>query len=117
MGKVVELSSHESYVPTKVKALDFYKYDSNLDVVARELYQHLEGISKRKHSTTYLDWPTTEEAMNALFQSNWGKDLPGYVIKSAFALLRKNRYLRFTYDSTIQARILELMEFIGESSK
>lgn len=114
MGSVTPITKHEKYIPARVKARTYYLIDPNLDDTARSLYEFLFGEAKVWHCMAYLEWPTTDDALNNIYRSSWGKDLQMTVIRSAFATLRKNRYLRFQYESVLTARILELMEFVGE---
>jgi len=117
MGSVTPITAHDDYIPSKVEASKFYLIDSALDENCKTLYEYLLTIAKQFDVMTYVSWATTGEAIDELLKSNWGRDLQIYVIKGAFATLRKNRYLRFQYDTTLEARIMELMEFIGESVK
>jgi hypothetical protein len=117
MDNVVPITKHEDYVPFRVDASKYYKIDPTLDEHSRTLYEYILSITKKFHDMAYVEWATTGEATDGLMKTTWGKDLQMYLIKSAFGSLRRNRYLRFQYDTTLGARIMEVMEFVGESIK
>lgn len=116
MGDLVPITKHEDYVPVKVRACLFYSVDNKLNENAKELYFFLSKVCKRDYGVNYLPWPTMEDAVEQIIRSEFGKDLQMYAIKNAFSNLRKNGYLRHTYNRVLAARILELREYIGENA-
>ena len=118
MGTLHPITQHTNFVPCKVRAELFYGIDSNLDENARSLYKFLLGVSTMNYGITYIPWATTDIAIEELYKSDeWGKDLQMYAIRNAFSLLRKNRYLRHTYVRVLDARVLELLDYIGENAR
>ena len=117
MGELIPITQHEKYIPSKVRADLFYGIDCNLDENARSLYHFLLSISSINYGITHIKWATTEIAINELNSSEWGREFSTATIKSAFSLLRKNRYLRHTYVRVLDARVLEMLEFIGENTR
>jgi hypothetical protein len=117
MGNLVSITTHQNYVPTKVRAELFYGIDCNLDETARSLYHFLLGVSTINFGITYIKWATMDDAIFHLASSEWGKGHSTATIKGAFYQLRKNRYLRYTYNRELEARVLQLVDYIGENAK
>jgi hypothetical protein len=117
MGDLVPITQHKKYSPSKVRACLFYGIDPNLDENARALYHFLLAVSTLNYGITYIKWSTTEDAIQELNHSEWGREHTTLAIKSAFSLLRKNRYLRHTYNRELDARVLELLDYIGENAR
>jgi hypothetical protein len=117
MGDLIPITQHKKYIPEKVRAELFYGIDCNLDETSRSLYHFLLAISSVNYGITYIKWATTEIAIHELSGSEWGRDFSQATIKGAFSLLRKNRYLRHSFARVLDARVLELLEFIGENTK
>ena len=117
MGDLVPITQHQNYVPARVRAELFYGIDCNLDEESRSLYHFLLGVSSINFGITYIKWATMEDAIFQLAQSEWGKKYSTATIKGYFYQLRKNRYLRFTYNKQLEARVLQLIDFIGENAK
>lgn len=117
MGDLVPLTQHKNFVPIKVRAELYYGIDPNLDETARGLYHFLLAVSTVNYGITYIKWATTENAIQELNHSEWGREFSTATIKGAFSLLRKNRYLRHSYVSVLDARVLELLQFIGEDAR
>ena len=117
MGDLIPITQHEKFILTKARAEWFYGIDCNLDENARSLYHFLIGVSNFNYGLTYLKWPTMEDAITNLQHSEWGRNHSTATIKNAFSQLRKNRYLRFTYNRELEARVMELIEFVGENAR
>jgi len=117
MAELGIITNHKKYLPHKVRAFLYYGIDPNLDEPARALYRMLLSISKKFHSVRYCSWPVMEDAVIAVANSEFAKDMPTYAVRGAFTTLRKNRYLRHTFNVDLNERILELQEFIGENAR
>ena len=117
MGDLVPITQHKKFVPSKVRAEFYYGIDSNLHETARSLYHFLMAVSSLNYGVTYIKWATTENAINELNTSEWGREHSTATIKGAFSLLRKNRYLRHTYVNELDARVLELLEFVDKTAR
>jgi hypothetical protein len=117
MNNLIPITRHEKYMPTKVRADLFYGIDCNLDENTRALYHLLLAVSSVNYGITYISWPTTEDAISELLKTEWARNLQTYAVKNAFSSLRKNRYLRHSYVKVLDARVLELLEFIGVNAR
>ena len=117
MEVLTTITKHPLYVPVKVRAFLYYGIDPNLDEPSRSLYRFLLGISKILHGLRYCNWPTMENAVIEVANSEWAKDMPTYAVRSAFTSLRKGRYIRHIYHTGLDKRVMELIGYIGEKTK
>ena len=119
MGDLIPITKNEKFVPKKIRAELFYGIDSNLDEDAKAIYQLIISTSRWKTTdgARCMLWPTVEDAVIAVKNSEFGKDLTISKIHTAFTTLRRNRYIRHRYDSATGKRIMEVIDFIGVNAR
>lgn len=121
MGTLHPITQHKQYVPAKVRAILYYGIDPNLEEIDRAIYKFLTEVCIHMdqiiRSIRYCKWSTMEEAIIEVASSEVARDIPTSRVQTALATLRKNRYLRLTFNHELNARVMELLDFVGESAR